>query len=188
MSAQPSIPTPIVPIPLYGLLAEFADPDHLVVAAERAHADGYRRMDAYAPFPVEGLADAIGMRRSWVPYVVLTFGAIGLLTGYFFQLWVASIAYPINIGGRPYNSIPSFVPVTFELTILFAALSAVVCQFVLNRLPEPYHPAFNIAAFARVTTDRFFLLIESRDPRFEPARTAQFLRSQGAVEVYDVPE
>jgi Protein of unknown function (DUF3341) len=172
---------------LYGLMAEFLDPDSLVLATERAYEAGYRRMDAYAPFPIEGLADALGMHRSWVPRIVLAFGFIGASSMYLFQYLAMGVWYPLNIGGRPYNSIPSFVPPTFEVGILFASLSAVIAVLILNRLPEPYHPVFNVPEFARATTDRFFLAIDARDPQFNQTRTAEFLRGLGAREVYSVP-
>ena|SRR5579884_2709065 len=172
----------------FGTLAEFAGPDDLLRAASQAYQAGYRRMDAYSPFPIEGLADAIGMHRSWIPWIVLTFGFIGGITGYLLQLLAMGVWYPINVGGRPYNSILSFVPVTFELTILFASLSAVASLFIVNRLPQPYHPVFNVDEFARASTDRFFLVIQADDPRFDPGLTRDFLQSLGAREVFDVPE
>ncbi|HEX5414101.1 MAG TPA: DUF3341 domain-containing protein [Chloroflexota bacterium] len=172
----------------YGLLAEFDGPDALVRAALLAQEAGYRKMDAYSPFPIEGLADAIGMHRSWIPWIVLIFGFIGGISGYLFQVATMGIWYPINVGGRPYNSILSFVPVTFELTILFASLSAVVSLFIVNHLPQPYHPVFNVPRFNRATTDRFFLVIQADDPRYDPWRTSAFLREAGAREVIDVPE
>ncbi len=172
----------------FGVMAEFDGPDALVRAALQAREAGYRRMDAYSPFPIEGLADAIGMHRSWIPWIVLVFGFIGGITGYLFQVATMGIWYPINVGGRPYNSILSFVPVTFELTILFASLSAVASLFIVNRLPQPYHPVFNVERFSRATTDRFFLVIQADDPRFDAQRTGEFLRWAGAREVFDVPE
>ena len=172
----------------FGVMAEFDGPDELVRAALQAHQSGYRRMDAYSPFPIEGLADAIGMHRSWIPWIVLIFGFIGGISGYLFQVATMGIWYPINVGGRPYNSILSFVPVTFELTILFASLSAVVSLFIVNRLPQPYHPVFNVDKFSRATTDRFFLVIQADDPRFDPRQTREFLQSIHAREVFDVAE
>jgi hypothetical protein len=145
-------------------------------------------MDAYTPFPVEGAADALGMHRSLVPWLAATAGVTGTATGVILQIWSMAFAYPINVGGRPYVSIPSFVPPAYELTILFASLMIVVAMFILNRLPEPYHPVFNVPSFARATTDRFFLLISRDDPRFDPLTTPEFLRSLGALEVVDVPE
>ncbi len=184
MSAQTSVEQSR----LFGVMAEFTEPDQLVRAAQRAYDAGYRRMDAHTPFPVEGLADAIGMHRSWIPRIVLTFGFIGGLTGYLFQVLTMGVWYPINVGGRPYNSVLSFVPVTFELTILFASLSAVISLIILNRLPEPYHPVFNVEDFVRASTDRFFLVIQADDPKFDASQTPEFLRSLGAQGVFDVPE
>lgn len=183
-----SIEAPATAQRIYGVMAEFEEPGQLVRAAERAYDAGYRRMDAYSPFPVEGLADALGIHRSLIPRIVLTFGFIGGLTGYLFQVLAMGVWYPLNVGGRPYNSILSFVPVTFELTILFASLSAVISLLILNRLPEPYHPVFNVERFGRASTDRFFLLIQSDDPRYDAERTTEFLRSLQPREVLHVPE
>jgi hypothetical protein len=183
MSSQ----TAVTPGPTHGLLAQFDEPEELVRATEQAYAAGYRRMDAYSPFPVEGLADALGMRWSWVPRIMFVCGALGTLTGYFLQTLAMGVWYPINVGGRPYNSILSYIPPMFELTVLFSAISGVVAVVVLNRLPQPYHPVFNVARFARASTDGFFLCIEARDRRFDPEETARFLRSLGAREVFDVP-
>ncbi len=180
--------TTVPPVYYHGILAEFNQPEELVWATEQAYAAGYRRMDAYSPFPVEGLADALGMRFSWVPRIVLTFGIIGGLFGICLELLAMGVWYPINVGGRPYASWPSFVPPSYELTILFASLSAMVCVIALNRLPQPYHPVFNVEKFARATTDGFFLCIEASDPRFDPVATTDFLQSLGAKEVFDVPE
>ncbi len=188
MSAQPTRPFGAPPEAVYGIMGEFEAPDELVLATRRAYRAGYRNMDAYSPFPIEGLADALGMHRSWVPTIVLTCGILGGLTGYFLQLLSGGLWYPLNIGGRPYNSVLSFVPVTFELTILFASLSAVIAVIVLNRLPQPYHPVFNVPAFVRASTDRFFLAIEVTDPLYNADQTRQFLRSVGAREVFDVPD
>ena len=171
---------------LYGLLAEFESPDDLLAAARRAHADGYRRMDAYSPFPIEGLSEAIGFHRNRLPLLVLIAGVIGALVGFFSQYWVAAISYPINVGGRPFNSWPAFIPITFEVTILVAALTTVLGMLALNGLPMPYHPVFNVPRFALATRDRFFLGIEAADPRFDPAATRKFLEGVGAREVADV--
>jgi hypothetical protein len=171
---------------LYGLIAEFEQPDELLEAARRAYAAGYRRMDAYTPFPVAGLSEAIGFRRTWLPFLVLCGGIIGCLGGFYFQYYVAVIDYPINIGGRPLNSWPSFIPVTFELTILCAALTAVFGMLALNGLPMPYHPVFHVPHFELATRDRFFLCIEAVDPQFEVQQTRQFLTTLGAREVSEV--
>jgi hypothetical protein len=171
---------------LYGLLAEFDAPEDLVAAAERAYADGYRRLDAYSPFPVHGLAEAIGFRTNRLPLLVLIGGILGAGAGFFSQYWAAVIDYPINVGGRPLNSWPAFIPITFEVTILLAALVAVLGMLALNGLPQPYHPVFNAPRFALATRDRFFLCIEATDPRFDPEATRKFLEESGAKEVTDV--
>jgi hypothetical protein len=168
-------------------MAEFDTPERLVWATERAYHLGYRKMDAYTPWPVEGLADALGMHRSIIPWCVLIMGIIGGLSIYLFEVATMGIWYPINVGGRPYNSILSFFPPTFEVTILFASLTAVTLLIVLNKLPQPYHPVFNVPSFARASTDRFFLVIERADPRFDPVQTPRFLRELGAEGVFDVP-
>lgn len=172
---------------LYGLLGEFDSPEVLLHAAAAARQAGYTELDAYAPFPLEGLDDAIGFRSSKVQLLALMAGCIGGLSGYGLQYWVNVYAYPINIGGRPLNSIPSFIPVTFELTILFASLTAVFSMLVLNGLPQLYHPVFNVPAFAaRGSRDRFFLCIEQADPAFHYDAIRTFMKNQGAVEVHDV--
>ena len=171
---------------LYGLMAEFATPQDLVSAAEQARAAGYRRLDAYAPFPIETLSEALGHRKSRVPLLVLLGAILGSAGGYGLQYWCAAIAYPLNIGGRPYNSWPAFIPVTFEMTILLAALFAVLGMLALNGLPMPYHPVFNVPRFALASRDRYFLCIEARDPGFDPAATRQFLMSLKPSEVSDV--
>lgn len=171
---------------IYGLMAEFEEQDQVVAAARRAYACGYRRMDAYSPFPVQGLAEALGRRPTRVPLIVFLGGICGGLAGYFMQWYAMAISYPINVGGRPFNSWPAYVPITFELTVLAGALSAIVGMLALNRLPEPYHPVFNLRAFARASSDRFFLCIEATDPRFDPADTRQFLESLGPESVQEV--
>jgi hypothetical protein len=171
----------------YGFLAEFEDPHALVHAAERTYAAGYRRIDAYTPFPVEGLADAIGFRRTMLPVLVLIGGTVGGLAGYGLQYWVSVIEYPLNIGGRPLHSWPSFIPVTFETTVLLAALAAVLGMLALNGLPMPWHPLFAVKRFDRATQDAFFLCIEATDPKFDPEETRRFLEGLGAKEVIDVP-
>src|SRR5258706_15596626 len=152
--------------PLYGVMAEFESPEALVEAARGAFARGFRRMDGYSPFPVDGLAEALGIHGSRVPLIVLVGGILGCLGGFFLQYWAAVIDYPINIGGRPLNSWPSFIPVTFEVTILLAALSAVFWRFGLNRLPVPYHPVFKVERVEFASRTRFFLCIEGAGPNF----------------------
>jgi hypothetical protein len=171
---------------IYGLMAEFSDPDALLAAARRASDEGFQKMDAYTPFPVEGLAEAIGFQRTRVPLIVLIGGLIGCGGGFLLQYWISVIDYPINIGGRPLNSWPSFIPVTFELTILLAALSAVFGLLALNGLPMPYHPVFNVDRFELASRNRFFLCIEAADPKFDPQGTRSFLEGTGAEGVYDV--
>ena len=172
--------------PIYGLLAEFSDPTELVVAARRAHEAGYRQMDAYSPFPVEGLAEALGFHRTRVPLIVFIGGLVGCIGGYFLQYYVAAIHYPLNIGGRPLNSWPSFIPITFELTVLIAALSAVLGLLALNGLPMPYHPLFNAPRFARATQDRFFLSIEATDAQFDREQTRRFMERLVPREISEV--
>ncbi len=171
---------------IYGLMAEFDEPEQLLGAARKAYADGYRRMDAYTPFPIEGLAEAIGFHRNMVALIVLIGGIVGCLTGFFLQYYVAVINYPINVGGRPLNSWPAFIPITFELTVLFGALSAVLGMLALNGLPMPYHPVFNVPKFELASRNRFFLCIESEDPRFDREKTSGFLRGLKAGSVSEV--
>jgi len=171
---------------LYGLMAEFTSPEALLAAARRAYAEGYRRMDAYSPFPVEGLAEAIGFGKNLLPLIVLIGGLIGAAGGFYLQYWISVVDYPLNIGGRPLNSWPSFIPVTFELTILSAALSAVLGLLALNGLPMPYHPVFNVERFELASRNRFFLCIESADPKFDREATRRFLEDTGPHGVYEV--
>lgn len=173
--------------PIHGLMAEFDSPTQLVLATRRAHEEGYRKMDAYTPFPIEELSDAIGFRHTRLPLVVLIGGLLGCLGGYGLQYWVAAIAYPVNVGGRPYNSWPSFIPVTFETTVLLAALSAVLGMLALNGLPMPYHPVFNVKSFALASKDKFFLCIEATDPKYDRAATQKFLESLQPREIAEVP-
>lgn len=173
---------------LYGVMAEFETAKQLLHATAKVRDAGYRKMDAYAPFPVEGLSEALGLRRSWVPLVTLIGGIGGGLTGFGFQYWVNVFAYPMNIAGRPLNSWPAFIPVTFELTILGASIFAVFGMLAMNKLPHPYHPVFNVARFARATSDRFFLCIEATDPQFSVTDSARFLQSLQPLHVTEVVE
>lgn len=173
--------------PIHGLMAEFDSPTELVQAARRAHDEGYRKMDAYTPFPIEELSDAIGFRHTRLPLVVLIGGIVGCLGGYGLQYWVSAIEYPLNVGGRPYNSWPSFIPVTFETTVLVAAVSAVLGMLALNGLPMPYHPVFNVKSFALASKDKFFLCIEAEDPMYDRAATEHFLKTLRPREIAEVP-
>jgi Alternative complex III, ActD subunit len=173
-------------VSIYGLMAEFDSPEALIEASQRAYATGFRRMDAYSPFPVEGLSEAIGFHRSRVPLIVLIGGILGCLGGFLLQYWVSVIDYPINVGGRPLNSWPSFIPVTFELTILLAALSAFFGVLALNGLPMPYHPVFNVERFELASRNRFFLCIEAKDSRFDLQFTREFFETVGAQGIYEV--
>lgn len=171
---------------LYGLMAEFDEPTALVHAARRTHDEGYRRIDAYSPFPIEELTDAIGFHHTRLPLIVLIGGIVGCIGGFALCYWVSTIVYPLNIGGRPLNSWPAFIPVTFECTILLAALAAVFGMLALNGLPEPYHPVFNVPSFEQASRNKFFLCIEAADLQFEEAKTREFLKDLGAREVSDV--
>jgi hypothetical protein len=175
------------PAPLYGLLAEFTSPEAVLAAAGRAHEAGYTRAEAYTPFPVEGLAQSLGFSRTRVPLVVLIGGVTGACAA-FFMMWFANVVhYPWNVGGRPPNSWPAFIPITFEVGVLFAALSAVIGMLAMNGLPEPYHPVFNAPNFQLASRDRFFLCVEAGDPRFDAVTTREFLASLGALSVTEVP-
>lgn len=172
---------------VYGLMAEFETPGALLEAARRTHEAGYRHIDAYSPFPVEGLAEAIGFHTR-LPLIVLIGGILGCLGGFFLQYWVSVIDYPLNIGGRPLNSWPSFIPVTFETTVLVAGLTAAIAMLALNRLPEPYHPVFNVERFQTASSDRFFLAIEAKDPQFRADETRRFLEGLDARGVYVIDQ
>ena len=173
--------------PVYGLMAEFDSPQELLDAAQKTHGAGYKQIDAYSPFPIEGLADAVGFHKNYVSLVVLICGMLGGLSGYLLQYYVAVISYPVNIGGRPYHSWPSFIIVTFELTILFGGVSAAVGMLALNGLPQPYHPVFNVPEFARASDNRFFLVVASNDPKYDAARTREFLKGLAPRAISEVP-
>lgn len=170
---------------IYGVLAEFANADALLAAARKARAAGYGPIEAYSPFPIEGLAEAIGFGRNWVPPIVLAGGLLGGLGGYFMQWYSAVISYPINSGGKPPHSWPEFIPVTFELTILIAALAGVAGMLLLNGLPRLHHPVFNVREFDLASRNRFFLCLRAGDPEFASARN--FLRELHPLGVWDVP-
>ena len=175
-----------LPPAVYGLLAEFDDPNSLVQAAKRVYAAGYRRIDTFSPYPIEEAWEAIGHHDRRLSLIVLVGGITGMLSGLALEEWVSAVAYPVNIAGKPLNSWPQFIPVIFELTILFAALSAVIGMIVLNGLPQPYHPAFNVARFEHASRDKFFLIVESEDPKFDRQATADFLKGLNASEVSEV--
>jgi hypothetical protein len=172
---------------LYGVMAEFEDPTALVEATRRTYDEGYRVFDSFSPFPIHETFAAMHIEDRRVPLLVLGGGITGMCTGLALQAWISAYAYPLNIGGRPYLSWPMFVPVTFELTILFASFAAVFGMFILNGLPMPYHPVFNVARFAEhASQDRFFLAIEATDPKFNYQATRAFLQGLGAREINDV--
>lgn len=172
---------------IHGAMAEFVDSDDLIRAGKRAYAEGYRRMDAYAPMPVEGLAEAIGYRKNYVALCVLIGGICGAVGGFSLLEWITNIAYPLNVAGRPLNSWPAYIPITFECMILAAALTSMFSMLTFNGLPRTYHPVFNVKRFDRASVDRFFLCIESSDPKFNTDETMEFLRSLGGSEVTIVP-
>jgi len=171
---------------LYGLIAEFDSPSDLVAAAHAAREAGYRKMDAYSPFPIEELAEALGFHYNRLPLLVLIGGIVGGVSGFALQYWTSVVAYPINVGGRPLLSWPSFIPATFETTILGAALTAVLGMLALNGLPEPHHPIFNAPRFALASRDSFFLCIEAADPRFDAEQTRRLLERLSPRQVSEV--
>jgi len=171
---------------LYGLLAEFESPEALLAAAKRTYEAGYRKLDAYSPFPIHGLAEAIGFHRNGLPLVVFVGGLIGCGGGFFLQYFASVVDYPINVAGRPFNSWPAFIPVTFEMTVLVAAFFAVLGMLALNGLPRPHHPVFNSPRFALASRDRFFLCVEANDPKFDLDETRQFLEGLAPYEVSEI--
>jgi Protein of unknown function (DUF3341) len=177
-----------LPARLFGVIAEFANAKELLHAVHETRKEGYQVMEAYTPYPIEELNDAIGHGPSRVPVLVLLGGIVGAFFGFGLQYWTSVVAYPLNIGGRPYNSWVSFIPITFECTILFAGLAAVFGMLVLNRLPMPYHPVFSVPRFQLASRDRFFLMILARDPRFRAADTFRFMETLGASHVSDVED
>jgi Protein of unknown function (DUF3341) len=173
---------------LYGLMAEFERPDDLRKAVREVREQGYRRLDAYTPLPIDGLVEEMGVHSSWLPLIVLIAGIIGAIGGFLMQYYASVISFPIDIGGRPLNSWPAFIPVTFELTILCAALSAVLGMLALCGLPRPHHPIFNEPRFVLASQNRLFLCIESRDRRFDREATRRLLESFGPAGVYEIED
>ncbi len=173
---------------VYGLMAEFDSVNSLIDAAKRTREAGYKEIDAYSPFPVEGLAEAIGFHRDEVPLVVLIGALLGGLGGYLLQYWISVMSYPVNVGGKPYHSWPAFIVVTFEMTILFGGIFAVFGMLALNGLPMPYHPVFNVPRFAFATKDRLFLIVFSSDPKYKPEQVHSLLESFGPRSISEVPD
>ena len=172
--------------PFYGLMAEFPNADALLAAARRVRDAGFTKFDTFSPFPIHGMGEAIGFKERSVAKIVLGGGIAGLIAGYSLEYWASVIAYPMNIGGRPYHAWPMFVPPAFETTILFASISALVGMLALNGLPQPYHPVFNAPRFGQASQDSFFLVIEADDPKFDPQGTRQMLTSLQPKEVVEV--
>jgi hypothetical protein len=174
------------PLSQYGLMAEFPSAATLVTAARRAREAGYTKVDAYAPLPIEELNDALKLPRNRVPLVVLLGGLTGMAAGYGLEYWASVIHYPLNIGGRPFHSIPAFIVPAYETTILFASLAALIGMVLLNRLPMPYHPVFNVPRFEHASSDAFFLTIETADPKFDQHATRKFLEDLHPLGVFDI--
>jgi hypothetical protein len=172
--------------PIYGVMAEFETPKALVEAARAARRQGYRKMDAYSPFPIEELNDVLHLHKNKLSLIVLMCGILGAIGGYLLQYYVTVVYFPINIAGRPLHSWPSYIVITFETTILFAALSTVLGLLALCGLPMPYHPVFNVPRFALASENRFFLCIEADDPQFDREKTAGFLGELEPKEVSEV--
>ncbi len=173
---------------LYGLMAEFESPAELLGASRRAYEEGYRKMDAYSPYPIHELTEALGIRPTKLPWLVLAGGIVGCGAALLMMWFSATIHYPINVGGRPLASWPMFIPITFEVTVLFASVTAVFGMLGMNGLPMPYHPVFNAPRFALASRDRFFLCIEAQDPHFDLDRTSRLLATLGARIVSEVED
>ncbi len=171
---------------LFGVMAEFESSQELVDAARKAVARGFTKLEGYSPVPIEELNDIIHKKRTILPKIVLAGGLTGMATGFALQYWASVLEYPMNVGGRPQASWPTFIIPSYELTILFASLSAAIGMIVLNGLPQPYHAVFNVPRFSLASSDKFFLVIESTDPNFEARSTKDFLSGLGAKGVYDV--
>ena len=173
--------------PVFGVMAEFDTAEQVLEATRRARREGYTEMDAYTPYPVEGLSDELGLTRTRVPFVVLMAGLVGAAAGFFMQYWSMAVDYPFNVGGRPENSWPVFIPITFEVMVLVAAFAALLGMLFIHGLPRPYHPVFKVDRFVEANSYSFFLCIESTDPRFDREGTRQFLAGLGAKAVMEVP-
>lgn len=172
---------------IYGVMAEFDTAQACVDAARATTAQGYTKVEAYTPVPIEELNQILHVRRTRLPLATLIGGLAGMATGFALQYWVSVIDYPINVGGRPFASWPAFVVPSYELTILFSALTAALFMIIANGLPQPYHPVFNVPRFSLASSDKFFLVVEAADPRFDVAATSRFLEGLGARGVYEVP-
>lgn len=173
---------------LYGLLAEFNTPTELVEAARQTREAGFTMTDAFSPFPIHEMDEALGIKRSILSFLIFGGGLVGLLGGLGMQVYLMGVEYPLNVGGRPFLSWPSFIPITFECTVLLASATAVFGMLFLNGLPQPYHPVFNVPRFALASREKFFLVIESADPNFDYDKTSDFMQSLHPQEVYDVDE
>ncbi len=171
---------------LYGITGQFDSEENLVAAARRMIAEGFRQIDAFSPYPIEGLASIIRRERSLAPLLILMGGLTGAVAGYGMQLYAMGYYYPLNVGGRPLNSWPLFVPIAFELTVLFSAFAGVIGMLVLNRLPRIYHPLFSVPGFDRVSSDQFFLCIEATDPSFDERRVRELLQSLHSTAITEV--
>ena len=172
----------------FGYLAEFRTSEEVLAATRKARERGYRRMDVYSPFPVEGVAELLGFERTRVPAAVFAGGLMGAVGGYLLQFGLNAVDYPLNVGGRPLNSIPAWIPIMYELTILFASLAAVLGMLALNGLPMPYHPVFNVPQFALATREKFFLCIEATDPQFDREATRRFLQELEPLSIAEVED
>lgn len=177
-----------VEAPIYGLMAEFETPEQILRAARQVREEGYTRIDAYTPYPIEGMTAELDLPRSPVPFVVLLAGIVGASVGFFMQYWSMAVDYPFNVGGRPHNSWPVFLPIAFEVMVLVAGFAALFGMLFLNGLPRPHHPVFNVPNFDHATQDRFFLCIEVYDPKFDREETKRFLGTLGANDVVEVPQ
>lgn len=173
---------------LYGVMAEFDTPAQIIAAARAAREAGYTKIDAYSPFPIHEMDAALGIKKTILPLLIFGAGLAGCLGGFLLQYWTMGIDYPINVGGRPYLSLPAFIPIMFECTVLAASFMAVVGMIALNGLPQPYHPVFNVPRFELASREKFFLAIEASDPKYKHDETTQLLRDLDAREVFDVEE